>query len=214
MYARFWDAITSVAWRRYFANPRDYSYGLKEFDHFPKGTTCFFVPKDIIQEANDWFVHNTKDLKTSNDDTLLIRRIAEKNDININPEFSCTYHARTNLKQFTRHVYHRGQVFVDGFLRRDGNRFYYPLIGFLLLSLLMPIVLIFFPNIILPILLLGGVFWIAELFVLILLGISMTDALSVFVLSPLFGIAYGLGIWKAFYKLHIKGKLMKEKHEQ
>ena len=60
IYARFWDAITSLAWRRYFSNPRDYSYGLEEFDYFPKGTTCFFVPKEIIQEANNWFLRTPR----------------------------------------------------------------------------------------------------------------------------------------------------------
>lgn len=55
MYARFWEAITFVAWRRYFANPRDMSYGIKDFDMYPKGTTCFFVPKTVIEDANSWF---------------------------------------------------------------------------------------------------------------------------------------------------------------
>jgi glycosyltransferase involved in cell wall biosynthesis len=209
MYARFWDAITSLAWRRYFSHPRDYSYGLKEFDHFPKGTTCFFVPKKIIKEANEWFTHNTKDLKTSNDDTLLIRHIAEKTNININPQFSCTYHARTSLKQYTRHVYHRGQVFVDGFLRRDGNRFYYPLITFLFLSILVPVVLILFPSIIVPTVMAGAVLWIVELILMLVLGVSLKDSMSVFVLSPLFAFAYGAGIWRAFYKLHIRSKVKK-----
>lgn len=207
LYARFWDAITSLAWRRYFLNPRDYSYGLKEFDHFPKGTTCFFVPREIIKEANHWFIKNTKDLKTSNDDTLLIRHIAEKNNININPKFSCTYHARTSLKQYTRHVYHRGQVFVDGFLRRDGNRFYYSLIVFLLLSILVPVVFIMFPSIIVPTLITAVVLWVVEPFLMLLLGVSLEDSISVFVLSPLFVITYGAGIWTAFYRLHIRGKV-------
>lgn len=204
MYARFWDAITSVAWRKYFSHPRDYSYGIAEFDHFPKGTTCFFVPKKQIQEANEWFAKNTKDLKTSNDDTLLIRNIAERTNININPEFSCIYHARTNLKQFAKHVYHRGQVFVDGFLRKDGNRFYYPLIAFLALTIIVPIALVIFPKLILPAILIGLGLWLLELVALVMLGIPIKDAFSTFVLSPLFGVFYGAGIWKAFYKIHIK----------
>ena len=82
-YARFWEAITFISWRKYFANPRDCSYGIKDFDYYPKGTTCFFVPREVILEANNWFKQNTKNAKASNDDTLLIRRIAESHLINL-----------------------------------------------------------------------------------------------------------------------------------
>jgi glycosyltransferase involved in cell wall biosynthesis len=201
IYARFWDALTMLAWRKYFSSPRDYSYGIKEFDYYPKGTTCFFVPKKIIQDANEWFVENTKDLKTSNDDTLLIRHIAEKNNININPRFSCTYHARSNLKQFTKHVFHRGKVFVDGFLRRDGNRFFWPLLAFLVLSIAVPVCLILYPATILPVAGLVTLLWAVELFSALVLGVSGKDALSLFVLSPVFVVFYGLGIWNATVKL-------------
>jgi glycosyltransferase involved in cell wall biosynthesis len=201
IYARFWDALTTLAWRKYFSNPRDYSYGLKEFDYYPKGTTCFFAPRKVIQEANNWFETNTKDLKTSNDDTLLIRHIAGTNNININPQFSCTYHARTNFKQYVRHVYHRGKVFVDGFLRRDGNRFFWPLVAFLVLSVVTPIFLILHTAFILPVVALSVGFWIIELFVTLLLGVTAKDALSLFVLSPVFALYYGFGIWAAVLKL-------------
>jgi glycosyltransferase involved in cell wall biosynthesis len=204
IYARFWDAITSLAWRRYFANPRDYSYGLEEFDYFPKGTTCFFVPKDVIQEANNWFFENTKDLKTSNDDTLLIRRIAEKTNININPQFFCKYHARTNFKQYLKHVYHRGKVFVDGFLRRDGNRFFWLIVSFLVGTVALPILLILFPNLILPSILLAGIMWVLGLLIVLMLGISAPDALSLFILMPAFIAAYGSGIWAATIKIYLQ----------
>lgn len=198
MYARFWEAITFVAWRRYFAKPRDMSYGIKDFDMYPKGTTCFFTPKKVVERANLWFEKNTINNKLSNDDTLLIRKIAEKNSININPEFSCTYHARTNLKQFIKHVYHRGKVFVDGFLRRDGNRFYYPLIAFLILSVVVPVILIIVPKLIIPFLIVFIVSWLLGLLALLLLGVQLKDALSFFILSPMFLFVYGGGIWNAF----------------
>lgn len=211
IYARFWDAIAYVAWRKYFSNPRDVSYGLKEFDYYPKGTTCFFIPKNLLIEANEWFEKNTKDLKTSNDDTLLIRHIAGEHLINLSPNFFCLYHARPNLKQFMRHVFHRGKVFVDGFLRRDGNRFFWPLVGFLILSIVLPIFLILRPEFILPALLLGALLWLFELMVLIIVGTPYKDALSLFCLSPLFAIFYGCGIWTAVFNIYIKNKLMARK---
>lgn len=203
-YARFWEAITFISWRKYFANPRDCSYGIKDFDYYPKGTTCFFVPRKIILEANNWFKENTKSTKASNDDTLLIRHIAEKHSINLSPKFYCTYHARTNLKQYSKHVYHRGKVFVDGFLRRDGNRFFWPLIGFLLLSVIVPAGLLIFPQYIFVALGLLGAFWVLELLAALLLKVPTKDALSLFILSPLFAVLYGLGIWSAVFDIYVR----------
>jgi glycosyltransferase involved in cell wall biosynthesis len=201
-YARFWEAITFISWRKYFANPRDCSYGIKDFDYYPKGTTCFFVPREVILEANNWFKQNTKNAKASNDDTLLIRRIAESHLINLSPNFSCTYHARTNLRQYSRHVYHRGKVFVDGFLRRDGNRFFWPLVGFLVLSVSVPVYLIIFPHYIVAALVLLGAAWVLELLTALLLKVPGKDALSLFFLSSLFAVLYGAGIWAAVFDIY------------
>lgn len=207
IYARFWEAIAYVAWRKYFSDPRDISYGIKEFDDYPKGTTCFFIKKDVLKEANDWFVDNTKDLKTSNDDTLLIRHIAENSSINVSPEFWCLYHARGTLKQYTKHVYHRGKVFVDGFLRNDGNRFFVPLVLFLIFSALLPIFLISRPALIVPAFMLGLILWILELTAIIIVGVPRKDGLSLFILTPVFGIFYALGIWNAFVRLYIFNRI-------
>jgi len=203
IYARFWEAVTFLAWRKYFANPRECSYGIKDFDHYPKGTTCFFTPKEVIEKANSWFEHSTKSAKASNDDTLLIRRIAEDHNINLSPRFSCTYHARTSLKQYIRHANFRGKVFVDGFLRRDGNRFFWPLLLFLALSLAIPIYLIFSPkHIPLAAAVLAAV-WLGLLIFALLLRVPRKDALSLFILSPLFLVVYGLGIWSAFLDIYV-----------
>jgi glycosyltransferase involved in cell wall biosynthesis len=203
-YARFWEAITFISWRKYFANPRDCSYGIKDFDYYPKGTTCFFVPRKIILEANNWFKENTRNAKASNDDTLLIRRIAEKHLINLSPKFFCTYHARTNLRQYSKHVYHRGKVFVDGFLRRDGNRFFWPLVAFLVLSVAVPVYLIVFPQYLAAALVLLGAAWLAELLAALLLKVPGKDALSLFMLSPLFAVLYSLGIWSAMIEIYVR----------
>ena len=202
-YARFWEALTFIAWRKYFANPRDCSYGIKDFDHYPKGTTCFFVPRRVILEANEWFKSKTKNTKASNDDTLLIRHIAEQYNINLSPSFSCTYHARTSLKQYAKHVYHRGKVFVDGFLRHDGNRFFWPLVAFLILSIATLLFLLIFSHYILAFLMVLSVAWILELATALLLGVPGKDALSLFILSPLFVLLYGAGIWAAVFDIYV-----------
>lgn len=193
---RFGDALTRIAWRRYFSRPRVVSYGLAEFDHYPKGTTCFFVPKALLSAAIEEFETTTYDLEHSSDDTLLIRILAHRSRICVSPLFSCTYHPRTTLRQFAAHSYHRGQFLVDGFLR-PGTRFYRPLVGFLLLSaaglLILPVV----PGLLPATLLAAAAVWLAEPLVALALGTSARDALSLFVLSPAFALCYGLGIWRA-----------------
>lgn len=203
IYARFWETVAFVAWRKYFKQPKDTSYGIKHFDDYPKGTTCFLIKKSILQDANTWFVSNTKDLKTSSDDTLLLRYIAESNSINISPDFWCLYHARSAFGQYVRHVFHRGKVFVDGFLRNDGNRFFIPLIAFLLLSALVPVALLLWPQFIVSgvLVLLAG--WLLELLVFLAIGVPYKDALSAVLLTPVFAAYYGAGIWQAFLRIYV-----------
>ncbi len=177
-------------------------HGIKDFDDYPKGTTCFFIKKNILVEANDWFVDNTKDIKTSNDDTLLLRHIAETNTINISPDFWCLYHARSSLKQYNKHVFHRGKVFVDGFLRMDGNKYFWPLIAFLVLSVLVPLVLIINPQFLVPALIVGLIGWLLELLLILLLQVPIRDGLSLFILTPIFSIFYGAGIWRAVIAIY------------
>lgn len=211
IYARFWDAFAFIAWRKYFKRPRDISYGIKEFDDYPKGTTCFVIDKTVLQDANRWFVKNTMDLKTSNDDTLLLRHIAaEEHSINISPDFWCLYHARTSFGQYSRHVYHRGKVLIDGFLRNDGNRYYVPLIIFLVITALLPVALLvvglLWPQLLMGVVALGLACWLLVPLILLLLGLPLPDAISVFLLLPAFALLYSAGIWSAFYNTQLRGR--------
>ncbi len=203
IYARFWEAIAYIAWRDYFSNPRDISYGINDFDKYPKGTTCFFIKKSILTKANEWFERNTKDLKDSNDDTLLIRHIAEKNSVNISPHFWCLYHARSKFYPYIKHVFHRGKVFVDGFLRKDGNTYFWPLVLFLILTALMGIFSLLQPWIVVLFLFVLSIGWVLELIVIFMLKVPIKDGLSLWLLSPIFTVIYGLGIWTAFIRIHV-----------
>lgn len=195
--ARFMDTVTNIGWRRYFSNPRTCDYGLKDFDYYPKGTGCFFVPKKALAHAMKKFMSQTTDLRNSSDDTLLIRIIAGEHRINLSPKFSCTYFARNTIKQFIPHTFNRGRFFVDGFLRK-GTRFFYPLIAFLLLSA---------PIIVVTTLFIINFFYVATLFFVFLpvllfivtvsFRINIIDALSFSLLAPLFTVVYGFGIWYA-----------------
>lgn len=204
--ARFGDAITYIGWRRYFSNPRTCSYGLEDFDHYPKGTGCFFAPKNVLLSAAETFESQTYDIKNSSDDTHLIRLIAHGHRIHLSPNFACNYHARNRIGQFIRHSYFRGQYFVDGFLR-PGNRFFLPLLMFLVGLPLVLFVIVLEPSWLMPLSLLIIALWLSELGMAMVLGVSPKDALSLFLLSPIFVITYGTGIWvavirKGLHKFH------------
>lgn len=203
IYARFWEAMAFLAWRKYFSNPKDTSYGINEFDDYPKGTTCFFVKKSILVEANEWFMQNTKDLKVSNDDTLLLRGIAKKHNINISPGFWCTYHARSTLGKFVPHVYHRGKVVVDGFLRNDGNKLFIPLLVIMALPIVVLGLVLIWPAIIVPLVTLGLVLWSLALPLILLMGVPFKDGFSLFILLPIFTIYYIAGMWNAVVKIYL-----------
>lgn len=125
--AGFWQAIEHVAWRRYFTAPRTMRYGLEDFDYYPKGTTALIARRDLIIDAFDAFVPTVTDWRKVNDDTAVLRWIAERVGINISPQYASTYNARTSLEGFLRHAEHRGTVLIDGYLR-PGARFAGPIV--------------------------------------------------------------------------------------
>jgi glycosyltransferase involved in cell wall biosynthesis len=196
IFARFWDAIVCIAWRKYFRNPKTTSYGIKEYDYFPKGTGFFFVPKKRLLAAMKYFEQTSSDLRHSSDDTLLIRYLAERQDIHLSPEFSCLYHSRSTLVSFLKHTYHRGEFFIDGFLR-PGTRFFYPLISALMLCIITVIALLLWPLYSLIIFgLLMALFVLGLFFGSMLLGVVFWDALSLTILSLPFAVIYLIGLWR------------------
>jgi len=204
--ARFWRAIETIFWRRYMTKPTTTSYGLDQFDYFPKGTTALIAPVALIKEAIDTFVPTVTDWRKVNDDTALLRYAAAQTDINISPHYSCTYNARTNLRAFVRHANHRGSVLIDGYLRK-GTRLNIPIWLTLILA---------------PLLLTAGLTWwtlgisgviFAPIFLLVLaviLGVKIKDS---FVLAGLFWpftVSYLCGMyWGVVLKIRGRSPLPK-----
>jgi len=127
--AAFWALIAELAWSDYFDDPRDSSFGARDFDRFPKGTTCLFAPKQLVLDAIRSFQSRYADLRSANDDTPVLRWIAEREPIHVSPGFRCVYRPRTTLKSFVRHSVRRGVVFVDGHGRRE-SRFFPAVVAF------------------------------------------------------------------------------------
>jgi hypothetical protein len=189
--ARFWRAIESIFWRRYMKHPTTTSFGLEDFDYYPKGTTALIAPSSLIKSAMTAFKPTVTDWRKVNDDTALLRYAAERTRINISPSYSCTYNARTNFRAFLHHANHRGSVLIDGYLRK-GTRLNIPIwltllfapLGFLILLVSWKLALIGMVS--LPVLIF--------LFVC-LLGINSKDALVLSVLSWPFGGSYLAGMY-------------------
>jgi glycosyltransferase involved in cell wall biosynthesis len=126
-YGEFWKLLAELAWEDYFADPRDTSFGADDFDRFPKGTTCFLAPRRLLAEAIGEFRSAYTDTRHANDDTPLIRWLAERERINVSPLFACDYRPRGTLASFVRHSFHRGVVFLDGHGRRESR--YFPVVA-------------------------------------------------------------------------------------
>jgi glycosyltransferase involved in cell wall biosynthesis len=134
-YARFWSLLTDLAYGDYLSNPRTTSYGIEQFDRYPKGTGCFLCPRRALLEAIENFDSRYADPRNANDDTSVIRLLAERQPINISPGFACVYRSRDSLRPFLVHAFHRGVFFVDGWAR-VGGRFFGVILAFYPLSAL------------------------------------------------------------------------------
>ena len=96
----FWGLLAELAWRDYFDNPRTTSFGEEDFDRFPKGTTCFVAPTEVLLAAFSAFRTRYADVALANDDTPILRTVAAQTRIGISPRFACSYSPRTNLGRF------------------------------------------------------------------------------------------------------------------
>jgi glycosyltransferase involved in cell wall biosynthesis len=190
--ARFWRAIEHVAWRRYHGDPRPVTYGIDEFDFYPKGTTALLCPRSLIAAAYDDFTPTVADFTKVNDDTALLRYVARRQPINIAPGYSCTYHARTTLIGFLKHANHRGAVLIDGYLQ-PGARFAGEIRAVIALSPVGLLAALRWPRLAAASAVAGPL---AATAIAKAKGAEGKDALVLGALSVPFGISYLLGMWR------------------
>lgn len=110
----FWEVPTHVFWGRYLRDPRPMVLTGENFDDAPKGTTMFLGRAAVLRDAftEAW---PEGDARLVSDDTKVLRVIARRWGIRLDPEFSATYRPRTSLRGFVRHTYDRGTLFVDSY---------------------------------------------------------------------------------------------------
>jgi glycosyltransferase involved in cell wall biosynthesis len=120
-FGAFGEVLVRLAWSAYFDDPKPTSFGVADFDYYPKGTGCFVAPRRLLLDSMEAFVPRVADWRFVSDDTQLIRWIAACHPIHLSPGFAAVYQPRTTLGAFVRNAVYRGSTFLDGHGRRDSR---------------------------------------------------------------------------------------------
>ena len=194
-WTRFWNPLTFMAWRTYLAKPTTTSFGIDDYDDYPKGTGFFFAPRQHLIDLCAAFDTSYDDVSKASDDTLLIKPLAETMRINISPDFGGLYFPRDKFGDFIRHSYFRGTTFVDGHLR-PGNRFNTLFWRLVPIGIVGAAALLRWPKRV-------GTSAAVGLATLPLagraVGIPLADGMSFAVLAPLFTVVYSTGIARGLW---------------
>jgi glycosyltransferase involved in cell wall biosynthesis len=193
-YGAFWNALAEIAWREYFDNPRTTSFNSDDFDHYPKGTGCFLVPRSLLLEAIAAFRTSYSNTRFVSDDTGLIRWLAERHRIHVSPGFSCLYAPRASLRAFLRQAVYRGSTFVDGHGRPE-SRFFPVAVAFFPVSAGLAVLTVRRPSL-LPALAVGTS--VTAACVAAAARRPRFEVFSFAVLVPPYAVAHGVGMWRGF----------------
>jgi glycosyltransferase involved in cell wall biosynthesis len=193
----FWRLLAELAWRDYFDEPRTTSFGVAEFDRFPKGTTCFLAPRELLLSAFSTFRTRYRDVRLANDDTPILRNIAARERIGISPSFACVYSPRATFGRFLRHAVHRGTVFVDGH-GTPSSRFFPVVVAFFPLSAALALGAMRRPAL-LPAA--SGACALAAAVYGIQAGRSRREVAVLATVTPLYALGHGIGMWRGAAEL-------------
>jgi glycosyltransferase involved in cell wall biosynthesis len=197
----FWRLLAELAWREYFDRPRTTSFGVDDFDRYPKGTTCFLAPRTLLAEAFDAFHTRYSDVRLANDDTTVLRELAARRRIGLSPEFGCVYAPRTSLGRFFRHAVRRGIVFVDGHGRPE-SRFFPVVVAFFPLSAALAAAALRRPAVAPAAAVVCGVAAAAY-------GArarrSLEEIRALALVTPVYALGHGLGMWRGLGEL-VRGR--------
>jgi glycosyltransferase involved in cell wall biosynthesis len=116
-----WQTLVAIGWGSYARNPRLCSFGIDEFDRYPKGTGLFLAPRNLwIMELTELQKEQENTSTNLSDDTRLLRKFAEQSSIWISPKFSANYQPRVSTKSFLANLIYRGSTFVDSYWNSPG----------------------------------------------------------------------------------------------
>jgi glycosyltransferase involved in cell wall biosynthesis len=193
----FWRLLAELAWRDYFDRPHTTSFGEEDFDRFPKGTTCFAAPRELLLSAFAAFRTRYRDIRFANDDTPILRNVAAQTRIGISPRFACNYSPRTTFRRFIRHAVHRGMVFLDGHGTPE-SRFFPAVVAFFPLSAALAAASLrrrlVLPAAVVAVGLAAGAVGVRA-------GRSRREIEVLVTVTPLYAVAHGLGMWRGAFEL-------------
>jgi glycosyltransferase involved in cell wall biosynthesis len=196
-FGEFWRLLAELAWRDYFDDPRTTSFGLAEFDRFPKGTTCFLAPRPLLESAFARFRSSYADIRLANDDTPILRAVAAEQQIHLSPEFSCVYSPRTTPAGFLRHAVHRGTVFLDGHGTRE-SRFFPAVAAFFPVSAALALAALRRPQVVPLALVACGA---AAAAYGVRAGRSRREIEVLATVTPVYAVGHALGMWRGAFEL-------------
>jgi glycosyltransferase involved in cell wall biosynthesis len=111
-----WETLVRVGWSKGLQSETPISFGVQDFDLYPKGSGLFLASKqDWINGFSELREYATKSKVIVSDDTRLLRGFAEISNIWFSKAFSADYKPRTSFKLFLKNAYHRGNTFVDSY---------------------------------------------------------------------------------------------------
>lgn len=111
------------------------SYNITEdnFDKSAKGTAGLYIDKDTFILAATQFMKQTEVNKSSNDDTKLLRLVLRTTPLFRSSEPTLLYSPRKYWQDELIHIYRRGPMFVDYYLRWSSPYFWYLILLYTLL---------------------------------------------------------------------------------
>ena len=195
LFALFWQLLAELAWADYFRRPQTTSFGAGDFDRYPKGTTSFLAPRSVLLDAIRAFRTRYADARHANDDTPLIRWIAERKPIHVSPRYASFYRPRGTPAGFARHSFHRGIVFLDGHGRSE-SRFFRVVVAFYPVSFCLAVAALRRPAVLVR----TAAFAVAAGAAV---GVAHRrrplEVLSLGLLTPVYALFHGAGMWRGLF---------------
>lgn len=189
-YARLFFLLRSRLYAPYYpaeTDAREYMITPENFRAVPKGTGCFVCSRSLWLQSQP----TVQDRYTS-DDTRILRKIVEHRPILRTHAIRVRYSQRAGIGSVLRHVYQRGPLFADFYLRAGGKyRSMYIMVWTVLGSFL--IGMLYHPGLFF---LFVGVLFMGLLMATVYMGRRWTDVPLVFLYLPPLALSFGCGILK------------------
>jgi len=199
-FPRFFHLLRCRLYHPYYPleeSPAEVFIHAENFDAVPKGTGCFVCGRDLWLQCQPASAD-----KSMSDDTRILREMVNRKPILRTTAARAFYRQRRGTGAILSHLFQRGPLFADYYLRRGGRyRNRYILIVFLLalmvaLSMIFPAASVAF---------LGGLL-LAFVTAILYLGRIWSDALVAGFCLPAVVFSFGLGILKWQVTEWVRGK--------